>query len=175
MTTAKRVSICVCCILAASAVWAQSASGTARSGILGYLDPQTGAFRPVPQVQETPDVALTTAGGTFVVTLTITVKSLALSSILCSVDVSVSDAHTYFETASVKATGTGATRTCKITIPYSWQLVTPASDTVTISYGIAATGTNPLTRGSTSSIFLLPPLKVPANGATTNETAAGTI
>jgi hypothetical protein len=126
-------------------------------------------------VQETPDVALTTAGGTFVITLTITVKSLNLKAIQCEADVSVSDAHTYFETASVAATGAGTTRTCKITIPYSWQLVTPTTDSVSIGYSIAATGTNPLTRGSTSSIFILPPLKVPANGVTTNEAAAATI
>ncbi|HXY09005.1 MAG TPA: hypothetical protein VEI52_14275 [Terriglobales bacterium] len=121
-------------------------------------------------------MALTTEGGTIVVTLTITVKSVNIKTVNCTAEVVVSDAHSYAESATVAASGT-TTRTCKITIPYSWELENPTADLVSVSYVISATGTGagggPLTRSSSSSIF--PTFKLPPNGATTNESAAATI
>jgi hypothetical protein len=153
------------------------------TGILGYLDPQTGAFRPVPPAVEA-DVeqpAATTITGTITVTLTITIKSTGIANVNCTANVSVSDAVTTAptflgETNSVAATGTGTTRTCRLTIPYSWSLATPTTDNMSTSYivfgGATATGGLP-TR--TSSRSPLDTRKVPANGATTPLTAAVTI
>ena len=42
--------VCMCCLVAAPAVWGQAPNTSAKPGILGYLDPQTGSFRPVPQM-----------------------------------------------------------------------------------------------------------------------------
>src|ERR1700736_2836469 len=95
MSIAKLLLICLCCVLATSVVWAQTASGTATRGILGYLDPHTGAFRPLPQVaEETPETPLATFGGTITVTLNITVKSKNINAIVCGASVSVVDAVT---------------------------------------------------------------------------------
>ena len=66
MRITKLLLICICCVMVAPAVWGQTENGPAKPGILGFLDPHTGAFRPVPSVaEEGPDAyALTTFTGT---------------------------------------------------------------------------------------------------------------
>ncbi|HKC01066.1 MAG TPA: hypothetical protein VKD23_19945 [Terriglobales bacterium] len=181
MKITKLLLICMCCVMTAPAVWGQMRNGPAKPGILGYLDPQTGAFRPVPSgVEEGPDAAaLTTFGGTITITLTITLKTTALTNITCSEEVSVIDAAAtsprfFGESDSVTATGTGATRTCKLSIPYAWALATQSSDNMNTSYsvfGITSTGLPQ----RTSSLSPLDTRKVPANGTTTALTAAVTL
>jgi hypothetical protein len=175
----KLLLICMCCVMVAPVVWGQTENGPAKPGILGYLDPHTGAFRPVPSgAEESPD-ALTTFTGTITVTLTITLKTTGLTNITCSGEVSVIDAATtsarfFAESNTVVATGTGGTRTCKLTIPYAWALATQSSDNMSTSYVVfGSTGTGPPQRSSTLSP--LDTRKVPANGATTALTAAVTL
>lgn len=178
----KLLLICMCCVMVVPAVWGQTANGPAKPGILGYLDPHTGAFRPVPSAaEEGPDpAALTTFGGTITVTLTITLKTTGLTNITCSEEVSVVDAITtsprvFAESDSVAATGTGTTRICKLSIPYSWGLATQASDSMTTSYSvIGRTGTTGLPQ-RTSTLSPLDTRKVPANGTITALTAAVTL
>ncbi len=82
MRAVKILSICVCFIVVTQATWGQKANDAARPGIPGYLDPRTGAFRPMPQVnEETPDLNFATVAttGSFVVNFTISLKSTALS------------------------------------------------------------------------------------------------
>jgi hypothetical protein len=169
--------ICMSCLLAAPAVWGQAATSPAKPGILGYLDPQTGAFLPLPPaVAEDAELpAATTFTGTITVTLTITVKSTGLTNFTCTAGVSVLDGTTspviFVESNTVAATGTGATRTCKLTIPYSWSLTTQSTDNMTTTYSVvASTGTTGLPQ-RTSSRSPLDTRKVPANGATTALTA----
>ena len=179
MRITKLFLICLCCVMVAPAVWGQTENGPAKPGILGFLDPRTGAFRPVPSgAEESPD-ALTTFTGTITVTLTITLKTAGLTNITCSEEVSVLDAAAtsprfYAESNSVAATGTGTTRTCKLSIPYAWALATQASDNMSTSYVVfGSTSTGPPTRSSTLSP--LDTRKVPANGATTALTANVTL
>ena len=176
--------ICMCWVMVAPAAWGQAANNAVKPGILGYLDPKTGAFRPVPlATDEIVDPAtFTTFGGTITVTLTITVKSTSLTVFTCMADVSVEDNVTviprsYTESATATATGTGATRTCKLTIPYAWSLATHANDMMTTSYfafGSGATTTGADTQRS-SQLFYLDNRLVPANGATIALTAAVTL
>jgi hypothetical protein len=181
MRITKLLLICVCCVMVAPAGWGQTAHGPAKPGILGYLDPQTGAFRPVPSAtEEGPDAyALTTFTGTITVTITITLKTTGLTNITCSEEVSVLDsvatsARFFGESNSVAATGTGATRTCKLSIPYAWALATQSSDSMSTAYAvIGITGTGLPQR--TSSLSPLDTRKVPANGTTTALTAAVTL
>jgi len=175
----KLLLICMCCVMVAPVVWGQTENVPAKPGILGYLDPHTGAFRPVPSgAEESPD-ALTTFTGTITVTLTITLKTTGLTNITCSEEVSVIDAATtsarfFAESNTVVATGTGGTRTCKLSIPYAWALATQSSDNMSTSYVVfGSTGTGPPQRSSTLSP--LDTRKVPANGATTALTAAVTL
>src|SRR5579864_557352 len=182
MPGTRLLLICICCfIVAPRAVWGQTASGSASPGVLGYLDPRTGAFRPVPSVnEEVVDAAsLPVFGGTITVTLTITLKTTALTNITCSAEVSVLDGTTspriFAETNTVAATGTGTTRTCKLSIPYSWGLSTQASDNMSTGYTVfGSTGTTGLPQ-RTSSLNPLDTRKVPANGVITALTANVTL
>jgi hypothetical protein len=181
MKITKRLLLCLCCIMIVPALWGQAANSPAKPGILGYLDPKTGAFRPVPLAtdQNVEPATLTTFGGTITVTLTITVKSTNLTSFTCSAEVVVEDEVTttprgYDESDTATATGSGTTRTCKVTIPYSWELGTQSSDSMTISYIVFGSATSPAAERTTG-LSPLDTTKVPANGATTALTAAVTI
>jgi hypothetical protein len=180
MTIPKVLLVCMCCLIAAPAVWGQAANHPAKPGILGYLDPHTGAFRPLPQVaEEAPDLAApVTFGGTVNLTITITVKTTALTNFTCVATVSVFDGTTsptsFEESNTVAATGTGATRTCKLTIPYAWSLATQATDLMTTSYDVfGTTGATGLPQ-RTSARSPLDTRKVPSTGTVTALTAAVT-
>jgi hypothetical protein len=181
MKITKLVLICMCCVMVAPAVWGQTANSHSRPGILGYLDPHTGAFRPIPlAAEEDAELpAATTFTGTINVTLTITLKTTGLTNITCSEETSVVDGttspHFFSEANIVAATGSGTTRTCKLSIPYSWSLTSQASDNMTTSYSVAGTtGTTGLPERS-SGMSPLDSRKVPANGTITALTAAVTL
>jgi hypothetical protein len=181
MRTTKLL-MCVCCLIAATTAWGQSADSRAKQGILGFLDPQTGAFHPVqPAVVDEAELpAATVFTGTITVTITITVKTTALTTFSCTAQVSTTDnvgtasPVIYGETDTVSATGTGSTRTCKLSIPYAWSLATQSTDNMSTSYFVNGTGgTTSLTTRS-SSRTPLDVRKVPANGSITALTAAVT-
>lgn len=183
MRVTKLLWLCMCCVIVVPTVWGQVASVPAKPGILGYLDAQTGAFRPIPAAVEdgAEALALTTFGGTITVTLTITVKSVGITSIMCSAIVAVEDGATlgsprsFAESNAVAATGTGSARKCVLTIPYSWALATQSSDSMSTTYTVSGTGaTNGLPQRS-SSLSPLDTRKVPITGTNTALTATVTI
>lgn len=183
MRITKQLLLCVCCLgIAVPAAWGQAANSQATSGILGYLDPRTGAFRPVSSAVEEDALqpAATVVGGTVTLTITITVKTTTLTNFTCSAAVAVLDniatgnPTTFDESNTVAATGTGTTRTCKLSIPYSWSLATATSDTMTTNYTVlGSTGATGLPQ-RTSLRNPIDSRKVPANGAITALTAAVT-
>lgn len=158
------------------------------SGILGYLDPRTGAFRtlPVPDAEadsvEAP--ALVTFGGSFVVSFTISVKSSIASTakIACSVSATVVDnaasgaPNIIEEQAAVLATRSGTSATCTVTIPYSWNLGTSTTDKVTLSYNLSAPAEATTTTLYPQRLSLqnIATIAVPANGKITNEAVTAT-
>ena len=172
-----KLLLCLFWLIAAmSAALGQAANSQATPGILGYLDPQTGGFRPfTPVVQDDAENAAMTFTGTVNVTITITVKTTSLTNFTCSITVSTSDSGGGFEEMNtVAATGTGSTRTCKLSIPYSWSLLTQSTDPMSTSYTVlGSTGTTGLPQRG-SSRAPLDTRKVPANGAITTLTAAVT-
>lgn len=181
MKTTKLLLICMCCLIAAPAVWGQVANSPAKPGILGYLDPHTGAFRPVPQAlaEDAEAPAATTFTGTITLTITVTLKTTAITNVTCTADVSALDGTTSFtsfgESNTVAATGSGATRSCKLTIPYSWSLTSQSTDTMSTSYTVfGTTGTTGLPQ-RTADRSPLDSRKIPASGATTTLTAAVTL
>jgi hypothetical protein len=182
MSTAKLLMLCLCCLMVAPAAWGQAASNPAKPGILGYLDPRTGAFRPVPPADDAGELpTLTTFTGTVSITITVTVKTTGITNVICSSDVLVEDSVTsspriYSEGDTVTATGTGTTKSCKLSIPYSWALATQASDTMTTSYSVIGTASTTTPYPSrTSSLSPLDSRKVPTSGTTTLLTASATI
>ncbi len=182
MKITKLLLICMSCILIVPALWGQTeAKQAAKPGILGYLDPKTGAFRPVPMAtdEELDPATFTTFTGTITTTITITVKSTGLTTFGCTIEADVEDNITsafrnYDESVSAVATGSGSTRTCKLTIPYSWSLATQSADSINLSYVVfGGTSTNLTAR--TTGLSPLATKKVPSSGTTTTLTAAVTL
>ncbi len=181
MRITKLLLVCICCLIAAPAVWGQAANSPAKPGILGYLDPHTGAFRPLPLAiaDDAEAPAATTFTGTVSLTITVTLKTTGITNVTCIAEVAVLDGTTsftsYAESNTVAGTGTGTTRTCKLSIPYSWSLTAQTTDNMNTSYSVlGTTGTSGLPQ-RTASRSPLDTRKVPANGATTTLTAAVTI
>jgi hypothetical protein len=174
------ILVCAFCVGITPALWSQSSNET-KLGILGYLDPKTGAFRPLPQNPAEDDEAVTPAAATtgkfvFVFTITIASTSLATDTIICTANTNVFESGLFLESASAKAAVKGSTATCAVTIPYSWPLKSASTDTVSLRYEVIASGA--ATAGGLPnriSSQSLPTIKVPANGATTTENIASTI
>ncbi len=175
--------LCICFVLIVPVIGAQAAASSANSGILGYLDPHTGAFRPFTQpVEDSVDAAaLPVFGGTVTLTLTITLKTAGITNVTCSANISTTDALTTSprslgEQTTVAATGTGTTRTCKLVINYAWGLATQSSDSMSTSYLVFG---GPATAGAlpqrNSSLNPLDTRKVPANGTMTTLAANVTL
>jgi len=179
-----RIMLVLACFIGLTQLaWSEKPSAKAGSGILGYLDPQTGAFRPLAQTPATPEdedalAATAPTFGTLVFNITITVKSAGLGTIRCVANASVNDRSltgflTYTELGSATATGSGSTRTCTVTIPYSWPILAPTGDTISPDIDVTA-GTS-LTQPVRDHIRTLQPIKVPTSGKTTTFTAAVTL
>lgn len=171
----------IVCALSSQLAWSQEASQAGAAEALGYFDFSTGSFRPVRQMADFDSDILTAAatqGGSFVVNFTITIRSaIPTNSVInCGVsavltEASVAGVNIITEGANVAATRTGNTAKCTVTIPYSWQVLNPATARVSLSYILSASrataATGLLNRTSGGSIASIP---VPANGATTPQT-----
>jgi hypothetical protein len=160
-------------MLSASAVWAQTSKSTPKSPeILGYLDPQTGAFRLLPHVAASgPSAALTNVQGRIAVSLTITVKSAKITDVSCTVLITAvgENGRVYEESATVDALESANNqRSCKVNVPYSWDFDDPANANLTTSYVVNATGTGAPTgegpRNRSTKVSPLSTQKVPSNG-----------
>ncbi len=162
----------------------------AHHGTLGYYDPATGLFealRPAMDGDEVPATAATT--GTLTFSFTITVKSTVPKNavITCQATAIASDpAGGFTEEGGAVATGSGATRTCTVVIPYSWNLTTPTKDSISLAtsasmeYGYEVTATNGTATLVVPAVLRtsgqpLGVIAVPANGASTTKTVAVTL
>jgi hypothetical protein len=176
-------------------LWGQTANAV--QGIRGYLDPRTGEFHPLPQPARPESDAEAAAASTcaaspctgkFVVNFTITVDSTIVSTavISCGVSATVSDeggiGNLILETAAVGvARGSGSTVKCTVNLPYSWNLLSVATDTVRLTYTINVPAepatASALLPSRTSSQEISPgtSIKIPASGSTTTETVTATI
>lgn len=157
---------------------------------LGYYDPATGKFEPLTPASESEEPPVVATTGTLVLKFTITVKSVIPKNSVLGCTASADISETGFSAdehgSGVAKLLSGDTYSCTVTIPYSWALSTPASDTIyleataNIGYGYQVTATNgadatvqPIDyRDSTHSV---PSIKVPATGATTTETITFTL
>lgn len=177
------ITIAVCLLSACTAGAQASAPMRPTPGIPGYLDARGGFHVYPPAIDESAEEeAATTFTGTIVVNFTITVSSAipTTDKISCLVSASLFDTastKSIEETATVAATRSGSTATCKVSIPYSWGLTSATTDQVSLNYVISAPGlftaTNGLpSRTSTQSLGHIP---VPKTGTTTTESVAATI
>ena len=184
MKISRIMLVLACFIGLTQPAWSQKAGDKAGSGIPGYLDPQTGTFRPLAQTLAAPEdtealAAVAPTTGTLVFTITITVSSKNVgSSITCVANASVSEgtfpnAFTFTEVGSVPAPTSGSPRICTVTIPYSWPLSNRTSDVIMPDIDVfAGTSLAQPVRGHTRN---LSPKPVPLSGATTSFTANVTL
>jgi hypothetical protein len=134
--------------------------------------------------------AVTPTTGKLVFTFTVTVSSPLPKNgvVVCSANASVieSSGQNIAQTALGTAIPVGGKATCTASMPYHWQLVTPSSDKIVLSYkvevdyGVELTAEN----GTASIVELassdkvaenLTSISVPADGATTDEAVAATL
>jgi hypothetical protein len=143
------ITVCACLALLAAPAWGQAASSNAGSGahgIAGYLDPQTGNFKPMhAQQTSAPPPSNPPTQGTFIVGLTVDLVTNFPSEevFTCAQTIEVFDVMSgldFLETASVAGNRSGSTLTCTTTIPYSWRLTDPSGDTVSVSFSVQASG-----------------------------------
>ena len=157
----------VACVISASA---ETNPGNS-SSLIGFLDPQTGAFRPlVAAAADSPDALAsgTEVTGTLKITGTITVVSTSITAttpVTCSATaVIVTDPNgPITDEATSTATRSGSTATCTVTIPYEWLLLSSATDMVSLGVTVTALPSEP--RVSTRQLGTF---KVPANASTTS-------
>ncbi|HEX5683853.1 MAG TPA: hypothetical protein VFY73_07435 [Ideonella sp.] len=121
-------------LLMAGSAWAASPQ---KSMIPGFLDPKTGAFTTqVPPLQQGIAPQAATYNGTLILKVNITLKSgfPADSEILCTQNATVSDvAGSYHANKTVRATRSGSTATCTVSLYYSWVL-SSGDQTITQTY-----------------------------------------
>jgi hypothetical protein len=98
-----------------------------------------------------------------------------LTTFTCGVSVSAIDGTTSPIVYSETGTVTGTSKTCTVSIPYSWSLTSQSSDRMTTSYFVSGSGGTSPTKQRTSTRNPLDVRAVPANGATTALTAAVTL
>jgi len=150
MRISKMILVLVCLMGVAQLGWCQDHSivQSQEHGIPGYLNPQTHTFTSGVQNESiTAQPSGTYYYGTITVTLIISVASTfpADTSIACSASADVSEYGTngyFYESAAAiaPAVSNGKT-TCTVSMPYYWQLSTPASDPITTSFHVDALNT----------------------------------
>ena len=141
-----RSILVVLCLLGLLATgWSQNPTSTVTRGIPGILDPQTGSFRPTPPTAESDAGVVPPAAtaGRIVLTLTATLTTSfpGTEVFSCGLNATVGDVSTgltFSDTIFVTATRSGSTLSCTVTLPYSWDLVAPTSDTMLVLYTINA-------------------------------------
>jgi hypothetical protein len=185
--------VCACIVGLMHAAFGQNIPQRNKGGVRGIMDPATGVFTPTPSAVADEDAAaaaIVPTTGKLVVAFTIKLVTPLPTggTLFCIVIAAVSDVNpTTFtlnneisEEATTKATVSGGTATCTVTIPYSWNLTNTAKDTVDLQYDLEMAGpvTSPVFLARTSSQFVVPgagAIKVPANGATSSFKVAATI
>ena len=184
--------VCACLAGLMHGAFGQNIPQRNKGGVRGIMDPTTGVFTPTPPAVADEDAAaaaIIPTTGKLVVAFTIKLVTPVPTggSLFCIVIAAVSDVSTTFqlnnqisEEATTKATVSGGTATCTVTIPYSWNLTNAAKDTVDLQYDLEMAGpvTSPGFLTRTSSQFVVPgagAIKVPANGATSSFKVAATI
>ncbi len=188
-----KMLLCVCFAGLTPFLWSQNGNRVTRhdhaAGVLGYLDPQTGAFRPVHRhsgkAGDGLEPGTVTITGKFVFNFTITLDSTVPSgdAVACFAAAGTYDntrGTDLYESGTSQATVTGSTATCTVSLPYSWLMASAPEDTVSLGYNVfiynptaSLTSDDYFTRYSEHTIN--PDLAVPPSGQTTSIAIAATI
>jgi hypothetical protein len=125
------------------AAHAQAPTTSHNRKTFGFQDSRTGVFHPLghsEDLQAEVAAVTTTYSGTIEVTVTATLKTALPKgdAVACNVDAiatSVNETNplldvTYDDSATAIATVAGSTATCKVSIPFSWLLLTPSATVI---------------------------------------------
>jgi hypothetical protein len=138
----------------------------------------------------TPSFAVAPTTGKLVFTFTVTVNSTLPKNavVVCygNANVNESSGQSISQSAIGIATPSGGKATCIATMPYLWELVTPSSDRISLSYKVevdyaleltAANGTGTTVQLASSDKVNqnLASIAVPVDGTTTNEAVSVTL
>jgi len=145
----RSIFVCLCLFGLLVTGWSQHSTNTVTAGIPGFLDPQTGSFKPMPLVEgEGIDLANTSqTSGKIVLTLTATLTTSfpTTAAFSCGLNATAADVIsglTFSDTIFVTATKNGSTLSCTLTLPYAWDLASPTQDVMLVLYTInVASGT----------------------------------
>ena len=148
----------------------QEDSPTPHKPVLGYQDPKTGVFHQ--QSTVIPEAVTAPIAGTITLTLHITLKTalaagskVACTSVVTASYTTAAGSTFYDESAEAFASVSGATATCAVSIPHSWQFPAPVSTDVEaltgtytaeiVNPGATTTTVLPLERQSSSGFVSL--------------------
>ena len=180
MNSTKRILVGLCLLVLSVTAWSQNPNRPPVAGIPGYLDPRTGAFRPMPPATDSEDAApvVTPTTGKIVLNLTVTLLSTfpATETYSCGLTATTVDSSglSFIDSEQIAATKAGSTLTCTITLHYSWALATPTVDRMLVEYtvnGVAGTSGLPIRLADHG----VASVTVPANGVTTTYTLSTAI
>lgn len=155
-----------------------------RKPVFGYQDPKTGMFHPLDRTPLSAEAAaaITPTTGTVVFTVTIQVSSAipTTAPITCALNGGVNDPSTGFWTFNFSKTATRVSTTsasCTLTMPYSVDLGTPSTDTLSLDLSVGVSFGTFGTAGFYEEFNTMPALTmhVPANGTHTTKTITTTI
>lgn len=180
MSNTLRILVGLCLFVVSITAWGQNLNRPPVPGIPGYLDPRTGAFKPMPPATdgEDPTSFVTPTTGKIVLTLTVTLVSTfpASEAFSCGLSATTSDTTglLFIDSEQIAATKAGSTLTCTINLNYSWALATPTVDHMIVEYTVnGAVGTTGLPiRLAEHGVAAM---TVPASGKTTTFTLSTAI
>jgi len=157
----------------------RSSKGTFLCACLGTLC-LAGLICPSAVLAAGPDSpTLSPTTGKIDLTINVNIATTGIPSnatISCEVMSTVNDANgLFFEFFTVQGTRNGNTAVCQPWFNYSWLLLNPGSDTVSIDYAVSATSTSANGLPYRESSLPVATIPVPANGAITRITANATL
>jgi hypothetical protein len=164
MKVVKLIVVCLFCLVAiAPPAWSQNQPikqdqpSKQEQGVPGFLDPKTGTFTTKARSSASQAaVGTTTILARLIFNFTILNDQPGGNTTVCSVSISPTDAAGFYsEEASSTATGGGTA--CSVTLLFSWDLATPSSDMVNITYSISSAGSGQ-SRASSHSLPSIPML-----------------
>jgi len=179
MRISKAIFACLLSLVVSTSTfgWNQSQPtavrfGSQNQGIPGYLNPQTRIFTTRPQASAV--AAVTTTSVIFRLILNFNIEfndQPSTNTFACDVSISPSgDTSPLFHSEDAIALSTDGGKTCQVTILAQWDLGSPSTDTVFISYNIfslvSISGTLQQNRSSSHN---LPNIPMPTSGQTITE------
>lgn len=175
MKIAKLIFVCLFCFVALSPLsWSQSQPNPSNQKqgaptIPGVFDPRTGMFTAHAQSAAPAAVATTNVLARLIFNFNIRNDQQGGGPTHCYVSLQTQgDAAGYYD-ESAQSTATNGGTSCSVTLLFSWDLATPTTDTIRVTYGVSSNGEDANGNGPYRSTYHeIAPIPVPSNFETIN-------